>query len=92
MGVKPWAERSPVEKSLSFMQFYNAQYADTMALATSATSTPAQKEMAKKKKAILTELWPLVKLYDSYAQGGIVISPDLESQILGLINKLGGTL
>ena len=92
MGVKPWAERTPIEKSLSFMQFYNVQYADTMNLATSQSSTPAQKDLAAKKKAILKDLWPLVKLYDSYAQGGIQIPPDLESQILVFINKIGGTI
>ena len=92
LGAKPWMERTPTEKSLAFMQFYNSQYNDTMSLATSSASTQAQKDLAKKKKAVLGELWPLIKLYDSYAQGGIVISPDLESQILGLINKLGGTL
>lgn len=92
MGVKPWAERTPPEKSLSFMQFYNSQYSDTMNLATNTASTQAQKDLAKKKKAILTQLWPLVKLYDSYAQGGILIPPEMETQILTLINQLGGAL
>lgn len=92
VGVKSWGERTPVEKSLSIMQFYNNQYQDTMALAQNPNLTPQGKELVAKKKAILMELWPLVKMYDSYAQGGIQIPADLESHILLLINKIGGMI
>lgn len=91
-NVKPWGERTSQEKSISFMQFYNSEYRDTMAMVTNPASTPDQKKMAMTKKAILKQLWPLIGAYDSYASGGPLFSPTLEQQILALISKLGGQL
>ena len=91
-GSKPWGERTPQEKSVSFMQFYNSQYKDTMAMATNPASTPEQKRMAMEKKAILKQLWPLIGAYDSYASGGPISSPGLEQQIIVLMNRMGGGL
>ena len=92
LGLKSWSDRTPKEKSLAFMQFYNSEYRDTMALATSPQITPAQKELVKAKKAVLGKLYPLIQGYDDLLVNGKIPSLDLENQILGLINQMGGRL
>jgi len=89
---KPWDERTPVEKSLALMQFYNSQYRDTTRMATDATSSVEQKNTAMKKKAILKELWPLIDAYDDVAAGGGFPTKLAEDEILKLVNQLGGKL
>lgn len=92
LGLTPWAERSPKEKALAFMQFYNSEYQDTFRMATDPKSTSAQKEVAMAKKKILQKLYPLIQGYDAIVVEGKIPPIDLEQQILGLINKLGGAL
>lgn len=92
LGLKPWADRTPKEKSLAFMQFFVSQYKDTFNMATDPKSTPAQKELAMAKKAILKKLYPAIQAYDSIVVLGKIPTIDLENTILGYINKLGGTL
>ncbi len=92
LGFKSWVDRTPKEKALAMMSFYNTQYKDTFNLATNPSSTPAQKEMAMAKKAILKKLYPAIQAYDSIVVMGQIPSIDLENQILGYINQLGGAL
>jgi len=88
IGVKPWAERTPVEKSAFFMDFYKGQYNDTMNLATQLDLTDAQKEVVREKKKLLYKLKKYVTMYDDYAKGGLTAPDDLEQKILNLINRL----
>jgi hypothetical protein len=92
LGLTPWAERTPKEKAIAFMQFYNSEYQDTFRMATDPKSTPAQKEVAMAKKKILAKLYPLIQGYDAIVVEGRIPPLDMEQQILGLINKLGGAL
>ncbi len=89
-GIKPWAEKTPQEKAVVMMAFYNTQYKDTYQMAT--TGTPDQKKMAAEKKKILVTLWPLIGSYDTYASTGVLLIPGLEEKILKLINDLGGKI
>lgn len=89
---KPWDQMSAKEKSLFFIQTYNQQYKDTMAMAQRTDLTDAQKQIVAKKKEILTKAWPLIKLYDSTVTSGGVPSPRDEQQIYNLITDLSKLL
>lgn len=87
-SVKPWSERTPKEKSLSFLQMYNRQYEDTLRMATTPNLTEGQKAMVRTKKKLLTEVRPMLDIYVSTVIDGRMPSADLEAKILMLIDKL----
>ena len=88
LGLKPWSERSPKEKASYFMSIYNAQYNDTLSMASSATLTDAQRKVVRAKKDVLMKLWPAIQAYDTIAvHGGIPTQLD-EQVILDYINRL----
>lgn len=88
VGVKPWSDRSPQEKSSYFMAIYNKQFNDTVAMASNPNITEAQKQIVRKKKAILKELWPAITFYDSVVARGEIPAIMDEQAILDLINRL----
>jgi hypothetical protein len=88
VGVKPWAERSPMEKSSYFMSIYNRQYADAMAMASNSNLTEAQKVVVRKKKDVLEKAWPAIRAYDDIAVRGEIPSALSEQAILDYINQL----
>lgn len=92
LGFKAWADRTPKEKAVVFLEQYNTQYRDTFKMATDPNITVAQKEIVKTKKAILKELWPLIDVYVGIVDSGSVPSKASEDKILDLINKLGGKI
>ena len=71
-----------------WMIVYNATYDDTMAMAINPSATPAQKEMVAKKKAILTPLWPALKIYVAVVESGGTPSAESTAYIVDLINQL----
>jgi len=87
-GVKPWGERTAIEKSVFFMDFYKSQYNDTMAMATNPEITEPQKKIVREKKKLLFNMKLLVRSYDDYAKGGLTVPDGLEQKILDLINRL----
>lgn len=88
LGVKPWGERTPKEKALVFLQAFNAQFADTMAMAKNPSLTETQKEIVRVKKIALKEIKPLIEAYDAIVVAGGVPSMELEQKILDYINRL----
>lgn len=88
IGVKPFSEMTPKEKSLFFMSTYNREYENTMAVATKPDATPTQKEMVKKKKEVLDKVWPLIRLYDWTVSKGETPGSSLETDILNFIDQL----
>lgn len=92
LGVKPWAERSPREKALVILQTYNSEYQNTMTMALRTDLTDAQKQIVRTKKEILTQLYPLVKVYLGVVEAGGIPSAMNEQEILNLIDQLGGKL
>jgi hypothetical protein len=79
---------TPKRQATIWLGVYNAQYDDTMSIMTNPNSTPAQKEMGKKKKAILTKVWPLLKTYVAIIDGGGTPSNSETVAITDLINQL----
>ena len=87
-NVKPWAERTPKEKALSFLQMYNRQFDDTMRLASTPNITESQKEIVRTKKKLLTEMRTPLDIYSMAVIEGRIPSADLESKLILLVDKL----
>lgn len=79
---------SPKQTALYFLDQYNSAYDDTLTMANNPSITASQKELVIKKKAILKQMWPLLKTYTSVVNGGGIPSPKDEATIYGLINQL----
>jgi hypothetical protein len=79
---------TPKQNATIWFQVYNSTYDDTMAVASNPLSTPAQKDMAAKKKVILTQAWPLLRAYAAIVDAGGTPTADEEAQITALINQL----
>ena len=88
VNAKPWAQQTPKEKANFMLGVYNAQYDDTMRMASAPISTPAQKQIVVKKKAILTQIRPLLTVYLVMVDSGMKPTPEDEAALLALINQL----
>ncbi len=88
-NVKPWADRTPKEKALAINEAYNSEFRDAMRMATDPTSTPTQLDVAMQKKAVLSEIWPLLVAYNRIVNKGNSSTKADEDAILELFNKLG---
>lgn len=90
--VPTTVQKTPLEKAkdmgLYFNQTYNAQYRDTMEMATTPNLSQAQKDMVITKKALLTKVWPLIKAYDAIVKNGGIPTINDEQAINNLINQL----
>lgn len=80
-------ELTAKDKATWAMALYNAQYDDYLRMTGMGNLTEEQKVVLRKKKSIMNELWPLLKLYAKYAETGTIPS-DLEQQVTDLINQL----
>ena len=79
---------SAKQQATIWLNIYNAEYEDTMAVMTSPNSTPAQRSVGAKKKDVLTKIWPLLQLYTSIIDGGGTPSEQTTKQLVYLINEL----
>lgn len=91
---------SPQQQLVTVYDQFNMQYADYMTTTgyskvtgdwvkvNEPTLTKDQKEVLRKKKRILTDVFPLIQSYDSLIITGGPIPPDLLPEILGLLNRL----
>lgn len=76
------------QQATIWMQTYNAQYDDTYRTMINPLSTEVQKSFARQKKAILTELWPLLIQYSTMVDQGLSPTEIQSTNIINLINKL----
>lgn len=76
------------QQATQWMDIYNMQYEDTMAIMKNPYATESQKEIGRKKKEILTELWPMLKVYVSIVENGGTPSSEDTQKISDLINRL----
>ena len=88
VNAKPWAKQTPKERANFMLGIYNAQYDDTMRMATDPNTTVDQKAMVVRKKAILKKIRPLLSAYLIYVDQGMTPSVDDEAALLNLINEL----
>ena len=92
LGQKPFSQWSPKEKATFFMHEYNATYDDYLAQVTQPNLSPAQKDVLKVKKEVLSEVEQPIKDYADYVEKGTIPPQALETQITGLLNRLGTTI
>lgn len=90
------------KKQLTMMYgTYNSQYTQYMVATgytmneagqwekkTSPVLTDDQKKILRKKKEILTQMYPLVKVYDSMVVGTIPYSSATEQELMNLVDQL----
>lgn len=88
-GLKPVSQMTPKEKLAWMLSFYNAQDANYKALASTPTLTDGQKEILRKKKAVMVEVYPLIELYSSYVMAGAAPTAALEENIINYLDRLG---
>ena len=87
-NLKSPADMSAKELGTWALGIYNAQYDNYEVLAARTDLTEDYKVMLRKKKAILVEIWPLLKLYAGYVDSGAIPTQELEVKIIGLIDDL----
>ena len=94
-GTISWNDMTPKQKATMMMGAYNTLYDNYKFQVAQPNLTEEQKGILKGKKEILTNVWPLIALYDSTVSVGNVPPAELEVQILNMIDQLGvylGTL
>jgi len=94
--------QTPKEKAIWMFSIYNAQYSDYQTLTghvfdtekndwvkvSSPDLSEDQKKILNEKKKVLTEVYPLILLYDSYVSTNTVPSEEVEQKIIGLLNSI----
>lgn len=88
LALKPWSEQTPKERLTWMLGIYNAQDRDYRAMAALPSLTEGQKKMMATKKAIMTQVYPLISLYGSVVEAGGIPSHETEQQILNMLNQL----
>jgi uncharacterized membrane protein len=76
------------QQATLWMVVYNSVFDDTMAQAKNPAATAAQKDLVAKKKAVLTQVWPLLKIYAGVVETGGTPSVETAQAISDLINQL----
>lgn len=97
---KTFVQLAPKQQVTIMFETYNAQYSDYMTQIGYAvvdgkwvkTSDPVltadQKKVLPKKKAVLTEVYPMIKTFDKYVTSGSSPPPDMANDIMNILNKL----
>lgn len=92
MEGKDWSTLTAKQKTILLLHAYNSQYRDYLEMAGMADLTEVQKVIMRAKKSVLKEVYPLIGIYIEVVDSGGVVSPDLEDQILRLLNSIGSRL
>ncbi len=87
-GLKSFADMSHKERATWMMGIYNSQARDYKAMVARPDLTNAQKDILRKKKAALTEVYPLISTYTTYIESGAIPTKIVEDEILKIINDL----
>jgi len=87
-GLKTIAEMSAQERASWFLGIYNSQDRDFRNMVARPDLTNEQKDILRKKKEIMTRVYPMIKTYNTYVDSGAVPTKAVEDQIVQLINDL----
>lgn len=100
-GTKPLTELTAQQKSIMMFDMYNTEYTSYMIKTGYAkdqlgtwekTSQPEltddERSILQKKRMILVEVYPLIKMYDNYSKNGAQVNPELEAQIFSLLDRV----
>lgn len=83
----PVDEMPPEQKAGFFMSFYNREYNDYLAVAQRTELTEEQRVILRKKKIILTRVYPMIENYSDYVAAGAIPSQASEAAIMELLNQ-----
>jgi len=87
-GVQTAQPMTAKQQASIWLGIYNAQYDDAMFIMTNSASTEAQRAVAREKKRILAQAWPLLKIYVSSVDSGATPTASDTAQLIDLINQL----
>lgn len=87
-GLKSFSEMTHKERATWMMGIYNSQARDYKAMVARADLTNEQKDILRKKKSIMTQVWPMINTYTKYIDSGAAPTKEVEDDILKLINDL----
>jgi hypothetical protein len=87
-GLKSFSEMTHKERATWMMGIYNSQARDYKAMVARTDLTNEQKDILRKKKSIMTQVWPMINTYTTYINSGAVPTKEVEDQIIKLINDL----
>jgi hypothetical protein len=85
----PVDEMPPEQKAGFFMSLYNREYNDYLSVATMPNLTEDQKVILRKKKNVLTRVYPMIESYSDYVAAGAMPSQASEKAIMDLLNEAG---
>ena len=88
MTMKPWSEQTPKDRLIWMLGIYNAQDRDYRSMAVMPNLTDAQKKVLVSKKAIMTQVYPMIDAYRVTVEGGGTPDVATEQAILSLLNQL----
>jgi len=87
---KSISEMTPKERGAWFLGIYNSQDKDYRNMVARSDLTNDQKKVLRDKKAIMVQVYPMIKTYNTYIDSGAVPTKAVEDQIIQLINDLTG--
>lgn len=88
--LKSISDMTPKERVTWMLSVYNSQTRDYKAMVAKTDLTNEQKEVLRKKKAIMIQVYPMINTYTTYVDSGAVPTKEVEDQIIDLINDLTG--
>ncbi|MCP4650400.1 MAG: hypothetical protein GY853_10025 [PVC group bacterium] len=104
-GLQNPTEMTPKQKSIMAYSTYNSQYASYMTdtgyimsisgewkKASDPVLSEDKKSILRKKKNILTRMYPLVKIFDSMTLGTMPYNAQTEKELFLLIDELAGLI
>lgn len=88
--VKTYAEFTPEEKAYTFLASYNKAYNDYKVQVAKGTAlTEKEKATLRKKKELLTKVYPAIQAYDMAVSGKVSPDASWEPLILQYLDELG---
>lgn len=87
-GLKSFSDMSHKERATWMMGIYNSQARDYKAMVARTDLSNEQKDILRKKKAVMEQVYPMIKTYTTYIDTGAIPTKQVEDEILQLINNL----
>jgi hypothetical protein len=85
---KSFFDMEPKEKCFFLIKTYNHQYDDYLKLHQKGNHTDEEKETLKIQYKVISGLYPLIGVYVTYAEAGLIPPEEIESQVIKILNGL----
>ena len=90
IGGKSYTQMTPKEKAIQIMGIYNQQYELYLREANIPNLTEEKKDILRKKKTLMKELYPYIDMYQKYADQGVLPPTEIQMQVMSIMDKLLG--